>query len=135
MNANILFAGAAFCLAALFATGSHAMGATPDPLTVTQADAGKSVSLAIGQRLSVHLSEQAGTGYSWITASDSTPLLKFEGSSVTSTATMPGAAEIQAMVYSAVAAGKGTLKIEYRRSWEKDQPPAETFSIAVTIKQ
>jgi inhibitor of cysteine peptidase len=135
MNANILFAGAAFCLAALFATGSQAMGATPDPLTVTQADAGKTVALAVGQRLNVHLSEQAGTGYSWITASDSTPLLKFEGASSGSGATMPGGAEIQVLVYSAAAAGKGTLKIEYRRSWEKDQPPEKSFSIAVTIKQ
>jgi predicted secreted protein len=135
MNANILFAGAAFCLAALFATGSQAMGATPDPLTVTQADAGKTVALAVGQRLNVHLSEQAGTGYSWITASDSTPLLKFEGASSGSGATMPGGAEIQVLVYSAAAAGKGMLKIEYRRSWEKDQPPEKSFSIAVTIKQ
>ncbi len=135
MNANILLAGAAFCLAALFSTGSQAMGATPDPLTVTQADAGKSVSLAVGQRLSVHLSEQAGTGYSWITAPDSTPLLKFEGISIGSGATMPGGTQIQVLSYSATAAGKGTLKIEYRRSWEKDQPPAKTFSIAVTVKQ
>jgi predicted secreted protein len=134
MNANLLFAGAAFCLAALFATGSQAMGAAPDPLTVTQADAGKSVSLSIGQRLSVHLSEQAGTGYSWITAFDSTPLLKFEGASTASGATMPGGTEIEVLVYSAATAGKGTLKIEYRRSWEKDQPPAKNFSIAVTVR-
>ena len=133
MNANILLAGAAFCLAALFATGSQAMGAAPDPLTVTQADAGKSVSLSIGQRLSVHLSEQAGTGYSWITASDSTPLLKFEGASTASGATMPGGSEIRVLVYSATAAGNGTLKIGLSRSWEKDQPPAKSFSIAVTI--
>ena len=135
MNANILLTGAAICLAALFTTGSQAMGAPPDPLTVTQADAGKSVSLVVGQRLSVHLSEQAGTGYSWITASDSTPLLRFEGASTKSGATMPGGAEIRVLVYSAAAAGKGTLKIEYLRSWEKDQPPAKTFSIAVTVTQ
>lgn len=135
MNANILFAGAAFFLAALFATGSQAMGAQPDPLTVTQTDAGKSVSLAVGQRLSVHLSEQAGTGYSWHTASDSTPLLKFEGASTGSGATMPGGTEIRVLVYSASAAGKGTLKIDLSRSWEKDQPAAKSFSIAVTITQ
>lgn len=135
MNANTLFAGAVFCLAALSAAGSQAMGATPDPLAVTQADAGKSVGLVVGQRLSVHLSEQAGTGYEWLTASDSTPLLKFENSSVGSGATMPGGAQIQVLVYSASAAGKGTLKIDYRRSWEKDQPAAKSFSIAVTITQ
>ena len=135
MNANILLAGAALCVAALFATGSQAMGGIPDPLTVTQADAGKSVSLAVGQRLMVHLSEQAGTGYGWITAADSTPLLKFEDGSVASGATIPGGAQMQVLVYSAVAAGKGTLKIEYRRSWEKDVPAAKTYEIVVTVRQ
>ena len=134
MNANILFAGAVFCLAAVFATGSQAMGATPDPLTVTQADGGKSFALIVGQRLNVHLSAQFGTGYSWVTASDSTPLLKLESSSAEGSAAMPGGAQMQVLVFSALAAGKGTLKLEYRQPWVKDQPPAKTFSIAVAIK-
>ena len=42
---------------------------------------------------------------------------------------MPGGAQMQALVFSAIAAGKGTLKLDYRQPWVKDQPPAKTFSI------
>jgi predicted secreted protein len=135
MNANALVAGAVFCLAALFTTGSQAMGAPPDSLAVTQADSGKSFALAVGQRLNVHLSAQLGTGYSWVAAPDSTPLLKLESSTAEGTAQMPGGAQMQVLVFSASSAGKGTLKLDYRQPWEKDVPAAKSFSITVTIKQ
>jgi predicted secreted protein len=136
MNANNPF-WAAFGIAALLATAGagQAMGSPPDPLSITQADAGSSVTLAVGQRLNVHLSAQFGTGYSWAAAADSTPLLKFEDSSAEGSAAMPGGAQMQALVFSAIAAGKGTLKIEYRQPWVKDVPPAKTYSIAVTVRQ
>jgi inhibitor of cysteine peptidase len=133
MNANKFFAG--LCLAALFSTGSQAMSAPPDPLIVHQADAGKAFTLAVGQHLSVLLKEQAGTGYSWVVTPDSTPLLKFEGSSVQSAATMPGGAQLQALDFSAVATGKGMLRLDYRRPWESDKPPAQVFSITVTVAE
>lgn len=131
MNANKFFAG--LCLAALFSTGSQAMSAPPDPLVVHQADAGKAFTLVVGQHLSVFLKEQAGTGYGWAVAPDSTPLLKFEGSSIQSAATMPGGAQELALEFSAIAAGKGTLKIDYSRPWEKDKPASQIFSISVMI--
>lgn len=133
MNANKFFAG--LCLAALFSMGSQAMSAPPDPLIVHQADAGKSFTLAVGQHLSVLLKEQVGTGYSWVVVPDSTPLLKFEGSSVQSAATMPGGAQLQALDFSAVATGKGMLRLDYRRPWESDKPPAQVFSITVTVAE
>lgn len=134
MNANNLFR-AAFGVAALIAVAGtgQAMGSAPDPLTVTQADAGKSVSLALGERLNVHLSAQFGTGYSWAAASDSTPLLKFESSSAQGSAGLPGGVQIQELVFTATTAGTGTLKLEYRQPWVKDTPPSRTFSIAVTV--
>ncbi|MDE1985467.1 MAG: protease inhibitor I42 family protein [Alphaproteobacteria bacterium] len=133
MNTNKFLAG--LCMAALFATGSQAMGASPDPLVIHQADAGKSFTLAVGRHLSVLLKEQAGTGYSWVVAGDSTPLLKFEGSSVQSAATMPGGAQLQALDFLAVAAGKGMLRLDYRRPWETDKPPAQIFSVTVTVAE
>jgi hypothetical protein len=58
-----------------------------------------------------------------------------QGCPILNPATMPGAVETKELVFCAAGAGHGALKLVYRRSWEKDQPPAETFSIAVTIKR
>ncbi|MDE1937467.1 MAG: protease inhibitor I42 family protein, partial [Alphaproteobacteria bacterium] len=89
--------------------------------------------LAVGQHFGVLLKEQAGTGYSWAVAQDSTALLRFEGSAIQSAAATPGGAQLRMLNFSAVAAGKGALKIDYSRPWEKDKPPAKTFSVTLTV--
>jgi len=130
---NLIFAvlGAA-ALVALAGNG-QAMGSPPPAPTITQADAGKSVTLSVGQTLTVHLSAQLGTGYGWAVASDSTPLLKFEKSSALGSATMPGGAQTQELLFTATSAGQGTLKLEYRQPWMKDTAPSKTYSVSVTV--
>ena len=134
MIANNHFVAALGLAAAIALAGnSLAMGAAPAALTVTQADAGKSIALTVGERLYVHLSAQFGTGYSWAAASDSTSLLKFESSSAQGSANMPGGAQMQELVFTATGAGKGTLKLEYRQPWIKNTAPSSSFSVAVAI--
>ena len=134
MKANILlFAALGAVVLAAMAGNGQAMGSPPPALTVTQADAGKPVTLSVGQRLTVHLSAQLGTGYSWVAASDSTPLLKFENSSALGSADMPGGAQLQELVFTATGAGQGTLNLEYRQPWVKNTPPSKTYSLSVTV--
>lgn len=134
MKTNRLF-GAAFGLAVLSMIAGLAMASPPDaPLIVTAADADKSVSLASDQDLHVKLSAQFGTGYSWRLAASSTPLLRLKSSKDLGGATMPGAAETQRLVFAPTGTGTGILKLEYRRPWVKDQPPAKTFAVTVTIR-
>jgi predicted secreted protein len=134
MKANNLFFAALGAVALIAMAGNgQAMGSPPPAPTITQADAGKSVTLSVGERLTVHLSAQLGTGYGWAAASDSTPLLKFENSGALGSATMPGGAQTQELVFIAAGAGQGTLKLEYRQPWVKDTPPSKTFSVAVTV--
>lgn len=130
---NLLFAALGSVALAAIAGNSQAMGSPPPALTVTQADTGKPVTLSVGQRLTVHLSAQLGTGFGWAAASDSTPLLKFENSSALGSATMPGGAQMQELAFTATSAGQGTLKLEYRQPWVKNIPPDKTFSVAVTV--
>jgi len=134
MKANILLFAAlgAVALAAMAGNG-QAMGSPPPAFTVTQEDAGKPVTLSVGQRLTVHLSAQLGTGFGWAAASDSTPLLKFESSSALGSATMPGGAQTQELVFTATGAGQGTLNLEYRQPWVKNTPPSKTYSLSVTV--
>ena len=71
------------------------MTSLPRPVEVGQADAGKTIALVVGQRLSVRLPYVGGTGYSWTPVHDSAALLTFDGASVTVGQAMPGAASEQ----------------------------------------
>ncbi len=127
----------AFAVLMLFAWGSGAMGASSDAVVVTAADAGKTVSLAVGQSLIVKLDAQtASTGFQWEPDAASTPLLSFSSTTQSGAGTPPGmvgGVKTQSLTFVARAAGEGNLKLVFRRWWEKDTPPAKSFSVTVEI--
>jgi predicted secreted protein len=123
----------AFAALMLFAEASYAMSAPPtDPKVITAADAGKTVSLIVGEQLTVRLDAQPGTGFGWEPDATSTPLLSSKGSTL-SGGNIPGGVETQSLTFVARAAGEGNLKLVYRRGWENDVPPAKSFSVTVKI--
>jgi inhibitor of cysteine peptidase len=116
----------------LFAAAGFAMTGPVDDIAIAAADAGKAVALAVGQKLRVTLEAQPGTGFRWQPASTSTPLLSFSGTTLGG-ASMPGAPETQTLTFVARAPGAGKLTLVYRRAWEKNTPPAKTYSVMVKI--
>jgi predicted secreted protein len=36
--------------------------------------------------------------------------------------------------FKAMRAGKATVRMGYRRPWEKDTPPVETFAVTIEVK-
>ena len=40
----------------------------------------------------------------------------------------------QTIEFVAKSAGEVLLKLEYRRPWEKDAPPARTFTVTIAVK-
>lgn len=46
---------------------------------------------------------------------------------------MVGGSGTQTLTFVASKAGEGDLKLIYFRSWEKDTPPAESFTVTVKI--
>lgn len=132
MNANIL-ACAALGLA-LASTGAPAMAAHVT-VNLTKADDGKTIALAKKNCLNIHLDTQPSTGYGWSAAMGSTPLLKLKSAEIVKPAAMPGAVQKQELIFCAIHAGEGTLKLDYRRVWEKNVPPAKSFTVSVTIKR
>jgi inhibitor of cysteine peptidase len=123
-------AGVALCAQA---PAGNAMARTPSPVSATAEDAGKTISLTTGQSLEVRLQAQPGTGASWSVAPSSTRLLKFEGMKSEGAADIPGGSETQVLSFTAIAAGKGMLMLDYGRAWEKTAPPQKTFSMTVSI--
>jgi inhibitor of cysteine peptidase len=124
-------AGFALALAALLLFARVSLSA-PDALLITAADAGTTVSLVVGERLTVKLDAQAGTGFAWQPDPTSTSLLALLGTAYGG-ASMPGSVESQSLTFVARSAGDGNLKLAYRRPWEKDLVARKSFSVAVRI--
>ena len=49
-------------------------------------------------------------------------------------ASMPGATWNEVVTFSAKSAGAGALELSYSRPWEKDKPPAKTFSLSIVVR-
>jgi predicted secreted protein len=90
------------------------------------------VQMRVGDKLVVHLTEQAGsTGYSW--AATSTPKnLSVVGDETLPGADMPGAAGEHTFTYQVSKAGTGRLSFSLRRPWEST--PATTVTLAVAAQ-
>ena len=105
-------------------------------MTVTDQDNGKTIDLAKGRTLAVELASNPSTGYSWEMKGDPAPLKlissKFEQQDQSGKAGAPGAQQFR---FEATAAGASTLKLVYRRPWEKHVAPAKTFTLNVNVNR
>ena len=108
------------------------MAAPPDAVVITAADAGRTVSLVVGEKLTVTLDAQPGTGFRWEPAATSTSLLSLSGTTPGG-ASIPGAVETQSFAFVARSAGAGNLTLVYRRAWGKNAVPSKSFSVAIRI--
>jgi inhibitor of cysteine peptidase len=101
---------------------------------MTEADSGHPVALRIGQELILTLNSNPSTGYSWIRTDTEPPLLVTLGKPVyKSGGPLPGASGVEFWKFRALKHGAQTLKLEYRRPWEKNTRPADTMVLHVTI--
>ena len=90
-------------------------------MTVTDQDNAKSIDLAKGVTLIIKLSSNPSTGYSWAVK---VPLkLVSSDYQQTDESGKIGAPGMQQFEFTATAAGASTLKLVYRRPWEKGVAP------------
>jgi inhibitor of cysteine peptidase len=119
-----------------------ANGAVPAPtpagvvLHVTAADNGRTIAVPVGGQFAVELVGVPTAGYLWQV--DAKPAFLSdpqERTGATTTAqSQPGFVggnHWEVFVFTANAAGEGLLKLGQRRPWEKDEPPAQTFSVTI----
>ena len=111
--------------------------ACPSGKTVTvlaDRNAGQ-VAATVGDRIRVVLPVQTGTGYTWQLAPDGTAALVAAGRMVQpAPSARPGAPGAMAFLLDAARVGTQRLQFQYRRPWERTQPPARTFAVTVTVK-
>ncbi|OQX17993.1 MAG: hypothetical protein BWK80_38725, partial [Desulfobacteraceae bacterium IS3] len=103
--------------------------------TFTSADDGKSVSLQIGDTISVSLMSNPSTGYQWTIESLDQNVLKHTGKSYASACeeTVVGCGGKELFGFEAVSAGKTSLKIAYYRSWQSADSAISTFRLNVSV--
>jgi predicted secreted protein len=103
-------------------------------VVVTQADAGKSQTLTVGQTMDVEVSAPTGTNYSWSVSSGySTAVVKQTGEPQRAATKpgMPGAPAITTFRFTAVGAGSTTIAIENKDN--SSGAVGQTVSVPVTV--
>jgi inhibitor of cysteine peptidase len=105
------------------------------PTTITAADAGHPITLRIGEELVLKLESNPSTGYDWFLTDAQNPVLSSLGKPAYAQGrSTPGAGGIESWNFRASATGTQTLKLEYRRPWEKNTSPAKTVIFQVTVR-
>ena len=124
-----------FMIALLILTSSCSMFSS-ETVVLTEKDSGKTIDLRTGDYLEIHQEANPSTGYLW---SSSTPndyimrLLLDEYSGKKQDRNMVGAPVYKIFRYGAVGPGETGIRLEYRRPWEKNHPPARTFDILIRV--
>ena len=113
--------------------GADAVRAQPSAVAITESQNGTTTTIAKDQTLEIRLPAQAGTGYSWALAHPTAPL-KLVRLDTASAADRPGGPQTQLFLLQPTNTGAGDVVINYSRPWEKDNPPARTFTLHVVVR-
>ena len=133
-EAAILFVG--LILASAAWCRENTAQAEPMTVTLTEGQNGSTVALALESTLTVRLSAQLGTGYSWAITQQNGQALRLTKEYVESpSGLMPGGTETQVFVFSSIAAGDENVELAYRQPWQSDQPPARTFRFRAIVQE
>lgn len=102
----------------------------------TKESDGHTVYAKVGGRLEVYLPAQPGTGYGWYVVADDAKVLPQDGRPTLGELNPQrgmGREQMEIFVFSVRAAGKVSLRLEYKRPWEKD-PPSRTWGVTVVAR-
>lgn len=122
-----------------------AQGGVPAPvpedvtLQITQAQAGQTVEVAVGQRFSVALVGVPTAGYLWAPATMPAFLTR---AGETGGPTVPeqrqpgftGGNHWEVFMFAATEAGQGDLVLHQRRPWESSEPPSQSFTVRIVAR-
>lgn len=96
---------------------------------------GKTVPVPLNGTLIVELDSNRTTGYAWALEAVDASILRFKDSEyVAPTTTLVGAGGKESWRFDAIAAGQTLLKLNYERSFEPEEEPADTFEVTVTVE-
>lgn len=100
-------------------------------VVVTKQDAGKEVSLFVGEFLSLKVQDISTTGYRWQLTPVDESVLKLVGEDLHRYPGV-GAGGLRTYRFQAIAPGSVTITLTLKRPWEKE--PLEEFSIRARVE-
>lgn len=107
----------------------------PRQLTLTEADAGKTVQAHPGDHILIQLSANAATGFSWAIDKTDTTILALQSESYTPN---PGGAlgsgGTATFTFLAQRAGSVHLQLKYWRSWEGDSSIVKRYNVTIQVQ-
>lgn len=101
-------------------------------LVIDQAHNNGSVDLFVGDSFRVQLSENPTTGYRWHFQSHALPALRLIQDLFEASGSQPGSSGVRYWIFAADTPGSVELRLELRRSWQKQ--PVGTFAVTVSVK-
>ena len=137
MNPNMRARG--LLTAALLLCLAHGIAlAIPAAVVATAKDDGRTLTLTMGPELRVRLQANRSTGYGWKIAVGAAPVLTEEGEptykSGATTAGAVGGGGVETWRFRAAQSGRRTLRMEYRRPWEREVPPAAAVTLRIVVE-
>ena len=107
----------------------------PAPIELSAQDSGTTQTMQVGQQLRLSLDSNPTTGYQWAVDGDiPAPLAQSDEPTFTASSGAIGSSGIEVWTFVARAAGQGTLKLKYWRSFEATTPPVNSFEVKVDVK-
>jgi inhibitor of cysteine peptidase len=109
----------------------------PEMQSLSSGDAGKVITAAAGSELTVTLEFNATAGYSWTENADmsqSGVLQQTSHKYQPPGEVIPGWGGQEVWTFKALTAGTTIVSMEYKRPFEPNNPPANTFNVTVTVK-
>jgi len=97
---------------------------------------GEVVAVNTGRRFAIRLQSNPTTGYGWQLAKplDEKIVVLVTNDYIHPDTRLIGAGGHEVWIFKAVGQGQAEISLKYVRSWEKDQPPAETNVFMVVVK-
>jgi inhibitor of cysteine peptidase len=117
--------------AATTAPTCNPVGAT---VVLTKQDNGKAIALKKNERFAISLASNATTGFQWTVGAMDDNFLRYDDKIYVGTGFAVGSGGIETLCFTAINTGKTSLSVIYHRTFDKNVPPAETFTVAVEIK-
>lgn len=105
--------------------------------SLTYKDNNKSLIINIGDVIKITLDSNTTTGFSWNQKSELKILEKSDEKYLADkkgiASGMVGTGGQTVLEYKAVKKGKDTLILQYMQAWDKNTPPAKTFSVNISV--
>lgn len=94
---------------------------------------GDAISVVEGQTFVIELEANPTTGYEWTAEANANAEL-VKSAQIADDTTMVGAPGMQQLTFRATKAGSSTLVLNYARSFEPNNPPAQTEKFPLTVE-